>query len=449
MNFNHLYNDCLHNISLTNDINNKTILNICYTIYKKYKKQIKFDIILKILKYNNNFNIKLIRDCEKLFSPIIVPLEYTDIDIQFNILLNLPQPEQRTKEWFEYRYNRITASDTASAIDQNPYEVVEEFILKKSDPSYKFLDNKNVYHGKKYEPIATSIYEYIYNNKVQEFGALPSNKYKLLGASPDGICSKQSLDYQFSPLIGRMLEIKCVVSRQIYTSGEIIGHICPYYYYCQIQQQLECCELDKCDFWQCKLVEYKNREDYLGDLCTNTIHTIGTNSEQIEIDNRLKKGIILKFLPKEWIPEFDKDSIEWKSKFIYPSNILLNEEEYDFWVSQELTNWMINYPHIAKTHYFETIIYWKLELSHNVTIERDSTFINNILPILTNTWERVEYYRNNIHKLSELKEIIKKRKKYSKINTLFTINIDLIKNNILFLDSNNNDCIDNENNFID
>ena len=210
----------------------------------------------------------------------------------FQKLKKLPQPEQKTKEWFDYRHNRITASDTAAAIDLNPYEPVESFILKKCDPAHKFLDNANVYHGKKYEPIATLIYEYIYNIKVIEFGALPSEKYQILGASPDGICSCSTLDSNFSPMLGRMLEIKCTTTRQIYTSGMIPGHICPYYYYCQVQQQLECCDLEECDFWQCKLIEYKNRNEYLSDLCNNTVHTIGTNNEQITIDNKIKYILI-------------------------------------------------------------------------------------------------------------------------------------------------------------
>jgi hypothetical protein len=55
-----------------------------------------------------------------------------------------------------------------------------------------------------------------------------------------------------------MLEIKCPVTREIKTTGKLIGDMCPFYYYCQVQQQLICCELDVCDFWQCKLIEYKN-----------------------------------------------------------------------------------------------------------------------------------------------------------------------------------------------
>jgi len=429
------------------NINNKDILVICGQINKEHK--IEFEIVYKILKnlfnikykpINSDFDYKLIRDCEKYIKKYKIPKEYVALEKHFIKLRNLPQPEQKSKEWFDYRYNRITASDTAAAIDLNPYEPVESFILKKVDPEFKFLDNQNVYHGKKYEPIATSIYEYIYNNKVIEFGALPSEKYKLLGASPDGICSSQTLDYKFSPLLGRMLEIKCVVQRQIYTSGEIIGHICPYYYYCQVQQQLECCELEQCDFWQCKLTEYKDRKSYLIDKCENTSHTIGSDDkvEKISINNLIKKGVIIKYLPKIWTPEFNEDSIEWKSKFIYPTNLLMDEQDYDSWIANQLS---IDQPEFTN-YYFDKIVYWKLEESHNVTINKDPKFIINILPILYDSWSKVEYYRNNLDKLNDLKNIVNKRKKYIKFNTQIKNNNNLIN----FLDieeENNND------NFID
>jgi len=445
--FTNIYNECIDKINELNNkginITNKQLLVISKTIYNDNKKyNIDFNIVLSILKqifkvkYKINkieFDTKIIRNCEFMFDKIKIPSEYKELQKQFKYLEELPQPEQRTQAWFDYRHNRITASDTASAIDLNPYEPVESFILKKCDPNHKFLDNQNVYHGKKYEPIATSIYEYIYNNKVVEFGALPSDKYPILGASPDGICSCNTLDYKFSPLLGRMLEIKCVVQRKIYTSGKIAGHICPFYYYCQVQQQLECCNLEKCDFWQCKITEYKNRALYLADECNDTEHTINTNSEKIEIDYRIKKGVILKFLPKVWIPEFDGDSIEWKSKFIYPTNLLMDETDYDIWISQILSDWQIKYSDIAETHYFEKIVYWKLEESHNVTIDRDRKFMEDILPILNDTWSKVLYYRDNISKLDELREIIKKRTKFIKFDTKIIINNNLVNKKILFL----------------
>lgn len=453
--FHSIIEDCKSELSDVK-INDKTILIVAKKIYTKYFKKnkgLKFNdvyaIITKLLKVKYKLidcevTEKCVRECDFMFDDVVIPSEYTKLQKHFNKLKNLPQPEQRTKEWFDYRHNRITASDTASAIDLNPYEPVESFILKKCDPNHKFLDNQNVYHGKKFELIATLIYEYINNVRVIEFGALPSEKYAILGASPDGICSCQTLDYKFSPLLGRMLEIKCTVLRKIYPYGKIAGEICPFYYYCQVQQQLECCELEKCDFWQCKITEYKDRSDYLSDECLNTEHTIGINDpikkgystcEKIEIDNRIKKGVLLKFLPKIWTPEFDGDSIEWKSKFIYPNNLLMSEIEYDIWIATTLTDWYKNYPEIAETHYYEKVIYWKLEQSHNVTIDRDRHFFANILPVLNETWSRVQYYRKNINKLDELREIINKRTKFTKFDTKINISNNLVEKKVLFLNS--------------
>jgi len=385
------------------------------------------------IKFSGGYNC--FPDFKALYKPIVIPDEYKALEEHFQKLKALPQPEQRTKEWYEYRHNRITASDTAAAIDLNPYEPVENFILKKTDPNYAFLDNDNVYHGKKFEQVATQIYEHIYNAEVIEFGALPSEKYNLLGASPDGICSSRTLDNEFSPRLGTMLEIKCVVQRQIETSGNIKGTICPFYYYCQVQQQLECCELELCDFWQCKILEYQSREEYLIDKRTNTFHTYDNNAKKMEISNLLKKGIILQFYPFEFKPQFEGDKQEWKSKFIYPPRIDMNEKEYDDWVLYTLNNLQDKYKDIIQTHYFHKIIYWKLDQSHNQPIKRDRSFMQNILPILNDTWELVKYYRNNLDKLDELRVIEKKRKIYRKMITEFTINNDLIKNKVLFLDT--------------
>jgi putative phage-type endonuclease len=374
------------------------------------------------------------------YPPIIIPDEYIQKEEHFQKLKALPQPEQRTKAWYEYRHNRITASDTAAAIDENPYEPVESFILKKSDPTFSFLDNANVYHGKKFELIATKIYEHIYNVQVFEFGALPSQTYELLGASPDGICSCKTLDNKFSTKLGTMLEIKCVApfGRKIESCGDIKGTICPYYYYLQVQQQLECCELDVCDFWQCKLIEYKSREEYLVDLCNKTYHTVGTNGERIEIDNNIKKGVLLQFYPKDFKPEFPDDNIEWKSKFIYPPRLDITSIQHDEWIAKVMSTLNKEHKELVKDFYFHKIIYWKLEQSHNVAIERDRKLFLSLLPVLNESWQKVLYYREHQDELPKLREIVEQRKKFIRTNTDFAIDTEIIKNKILFLDNCDN-----------
>ena len=386
----------------------------------------------KSVSFNNGMNC--FREFEETYPDIKVPSKYLPLEKHFNKLQNLPQPAQRSKEWYDYRYNRITASDTAAAIDLNPYEPVESFILKKCDPNFPFRDNATVFHGKKYEPTATMIYEHIYNTRVFEFGALPSEKYSFLGASPDGISSKYTLDNVFSERLGTMLEIKCPVTRDIHTSGTIAGDICPFYYYCQVQQQLACCELETCDFWQCKLSEY-SRNEYLSDDTSGCSNTIGTAATKMVVDNRLKKGIILEFFPRNFIPEFEGDNIEWKSKYIIPKRLDMDDTLYEAWVIKTLDGFKELYPEIHKDYVFNKIIYWKLEMSHNVAIKRDDKFLESIIPVLKDTWSKICYYRKNLDKLDVLKVIETQRKKYIKMNTSFVIqNDNIIKNKLLFLD---------------
>ena len=45
-----------------------------------------------------------------------VPKKYQKLEKHFQELFFTPQPEQRTKEWYEFRHLRITASDTATAV---------------------------------------------------------------------------------------------------------------------------------------------------------------------------------------------------------------------------------------------------------------------------------------------------------------------------------------------
>ena len=385
--------------------------------------------------YDINFRNwdKLLKIDEINNTDIKIPKKHMTTFKQFKTLYNTPQPEQRTKDWFDYRYNRITASDTASAIDMNPYESVESFICKKCDPNFPFLDNDFVFHGKKYEQIATSLYEHLYNSKVTEFGCVPSDKHLFLGASPDGISSKSTLDYKFNMKLGTMLEIKCPFVREITCKGEIAGDICPYYYYCQVQQQLECCDLENCDFIQCELREYKDREEYLKD----TTHTFkvyeGKEGTEMSPDNIMSKGYLLQFLPKNYIPRYDGDKPNFQGRFIYPPRLTMTQSMYDEWVLNTLNNWQTEMPDIAETYYFDKVLYWKINIAHTVTIPRDREWFANVFPVLTETWSKVTYYREHLEELPLLQTLADKRKAFYKYKSDFSINN--FEPSSLFLDS--------------
>ncbi len=405
---------------------------------------------------------KCFRDLDKKFvideidtKLIKIPNKYKKLEKHFQTLFHTPQPEQRTKEWYEFRHLRITASDTATAVDLNPYEPYENFIVKKCDPDFPFHDNIHCHHGKKHEPIATMIYEHIYNNKVTEFGCLPSKEFPILAASPDGICSKSTLDGQFSDRLGTMLEIKCPVTRKIYTKGKICGGICPFYYYCQIQQQLLCCDLDVCDFWQCQIIEYGTREEYLQDTKFKCRFSEGTNDEEKNIDPLITRGCLIQLLPikYELDPTNKNDCHEFKATFLYPPRLDLTLEEYDIWAVNTIANWKEENPKLAEKYYFDKIIYWKLPMCHNVEIKKEKEwFMEKIYSVLLKTWEQVNYYRTHLNEVEFLKKTVERRKRFYRYNTKFELNSgpdgsDLVKKRVLFLNdiqlSDSNDSEEN------
>jgi putative phage-type endonuclease len=166
---------------------------------------------------------------------------------QINVLRNKPQPIQRTKEWYEFRHNLITASNAYKAFENQ--KVKNQLIYEKCkplDPSlYKEEDIKEVimvntnttlHWGQKYEPLSVKIYEHIYDTKIEDFGCIQHKNYLFIGASPDGI----NID-PHSKRYGRMLEIKNIVNREI-------NGIPKKEYWVQMQLQMEVCELDECDF---------------------------------------------------------------------------------------------------------------------------------------------------------------------------------------------------------
>lgn len=368
------------------------------------------------IKWIPDFNTVEERDTfyEHLADTIQVPEEYVSRWKQYNCLLNIPQPAQRTTEWFETRNNMITASSSAQAIGESKYDKPDKLILEKIGYGEKFKENKYVYHGKKYEKIATMIYEHIYNVKVGEFGLIPHPTISFLGASPDGIAMNSTLSGEFSPMVGRMLEIKCPLSRTILTEGKEDGEICPHYYWTQVQQQLECCDLEECDFWQCNIRECSKEEWFNEEI--QTVHTEGQNVK-IDIDKTLTKGIILQFLPKNHqLERFER--MEWYGKYVYPPKLTFEtDEQYQRWADNMSQNYYKHYPDLMKDYYYDKPLYWRLESSHNYLIKRNKQWFNDTLPKLQEFWNRVVFYREN--ESDRNKFVVSKKKPATAVMDMF------------------------------
>ena len=178
------------------------------------------------------------------------------INEKIHMLENAYQPQQRTIEWYQVRYNLLTATNIGQLLSSDSDANLNRVIYEKCKPlETTFLGNSSsneikidspMHWGQKYEPVTLAIYEKKYNTKVGDFGCLvhSNTQYSCIGASPDGINN----DITNTERFGRMVEIKNVVSREI--TGIPVTK-----YWIQTQIQMEVCDLEECDFVETKFKE--------------------------------------------------------------------------------------------------------------------------------------------------------------------------------------------------
>lgn len=111
--------------------------------------------------------------------------------------------KQGTKEWFNARQMRVTASQIAAIMGVDPYrsrddimlQFVEQYrgIYKPQEP------NIAMQYGTQHEQIARLAYIDEFDEEVRECGFFVSDEYDFIGASPDGVIWDNQA----------ILEIKC------------------------------------------------------------------------------------------------------------------------------------------------------------------------------------------------------------------------------------------------
>ena len=331
--------------------------------------------------------------------PDTIILEEPDheyIKEQLDILRNKPQPTQRTKEWYEFRHNLITASNAYKAFENQTTQ--NQLIYEKCQPLNQdlYIDgddledneineetedikkikeikevvmvntNTTLHWGQKYEPLSVKYYEHVYGTKIEDFGCIQHDTYLFLGASPDGInVGPETTRY------GRMLEIKNIVNREI-------DGIPKKEYWIQMQLQMEVCDLDECDFLETKFTEYSDSNSYENDTSTEIYEDedgVEFNNICLSKDNKMK-GEIIYFHTKEGKPFYvykpldiihPLDIIEWREKVIdcYTQN---NQLSYTF----------------MKT------LYWKLQEVSCVLVCRNRQWFKDNIKDLDQLWSTVE-----------------------------------------------------------
>jgi|LakMenE18May11ns_1017448.scaffolds.fasta_scaffold9946647_3 putative phage-type endonuclease len=215
-----------------------------------------------------------------------------------NELKTRPLIKQRTEEWFKLRENRLTASDLYDAV-YHPITLIKKKIKNVSFNSYSIPALK---WGCMFEEVAANIYSHLNSIKINEFGLLINNNINNFGASPDGITDD-----------GIMIEIKCPYSR------EIKDKVIPDKYYYQMQGQMAVCELDICDYIECKFKAFNNIDEYI-----DNIKNLDDNENGL---NDYKHGIIAELKDHSYI--YSKPNQNYNDNIDEMAKI--NDVKYVYW----------------------------------------------------------------------------------------------------------------------
>jgi len=272
--------------------------------------------------------------------------------LKVDALRAIPIVEQKSAEWHEIRRNLITASDFAQALGEGKFGTQKQLYRKKcgfEDDSF----NSNLaplVWGNMFEQVAQTIYAQRNDVHVYEFGIIKHPTLDFFGASPDGITEN-----------GIMIEIKCPYKRKI--NGEI-----PSQYYYQIQGQLDVCDLQECDYFECEFSD-------MGAEAPDPSTCIFEYGAIVQRDNMVPK-------------------------YLY-------SETKRSWVTNELETWVKD----NTANESDIIHYYKLDTCNCLRVERNKTFLEEKLELLRGVWEKVSEYRSDE---SLYKKEISKTSKYSR-----------------------------------
>lgn len=291
-----------------------------------------------------------------------------EINVKLEYLKSIPQPQQKSLEWYDFRYNLISASNlwkifgTESQRNSLIYEKCKPLDLSRCE-TMNFTSSGPMHWGVKYEPVTVSIYEDMYKTTVEEYGCIQHPEYAFIGASPDGINVDRT-----NNKYGKMLEIKNIVNR------EITG-VPKTEYWIQTQIQMETCNLNECDFVETRFKEFENEEDFYNE------HT------------KEYKGVILHFIDKPNLNNEDDIISQYKPcapTYIYkPFTIENNKTDIDEWVQE--TKQSMSEKNMA---WFNTI-YWYLDEFSCVVIQRNRRWFKEVVPKIKEFWDTIVHEREH------------------------------------------------------
>ena len=275
-----------------------------------------------------------------------------------------PNPEQRTQAWYDSRYNLLTASNLWKALGTEAQR--NSLIYEKCRPYTQFVEecsrhgnlsaDNAMSWGQKYEHVTLQLYEQRTQSRVQQYGCIVHKEHAFLGASPDGVVGE-------GPAVGRMVEIKNIVNREI--TGIPLEH-----YWIQMQIQMEVCDLDECDFVETRVKEYADADAFYG------------STEE-------DKGIVLRFVQRQTLDDLcntGPDRVYLEPFYVYSPLGITGREHGETWIRQQRETY-------APKYVAGQVAYWYLDQYSCVLVRRNREWFEAVLPKVREVWDTIQRER--------------------------------------------------------
>lgn len=245
--------------------------------------------------------------------------------------------DQRTAAWHAKRGEMLTASEIWKCFGNASASARQELILSKLQPR-KGGDAQvgALVWGTRFEPIAKEIYCHLEGVKLEELTCVRHPTHEFLGASPDGLVISQD------ERLGRLVEFKCPISRNFTEDSPV-----PEEYYHQMQLQMECTDLQECDY-----VEFKFKT------------------------MNYSEWVMTQAPFKSFFAVSESGEVKYRG---------IGDSRLETWASEELgESW----------HESWQIIYWVIVVWRKKLVARDSEWMSTHFPEMKATWEEIMMHRN-------------------------------------------------------
>lgn len=251
-----------------------------------------------------------------------------------SLLRDYGDSNQRTDAWHDRRSNMLTASEIFKAKASATASSRRELILSKLVPRSSGSGGvASLDWGTQFEEVAKEFVE-LGKITVKDLACVIHPTYPFLGASPDGLLLGTDERH------GRLIEIKCPISREVDPAAPI-----PDSYYDQVQLQLECTGLQECEY-----VEFKFVKHSFAEWCA-----IQTQKSCFAVHTQTRSVVYKKLSDtrtiQEWMVSFMEDRLDWD------------------------------------------VVYWSLKSRKDLLIQKDSEWFSNNFPSFQAVWQEIVEYR--------------------------------------------------------